>query len=334
MIEFLKTIRLIPVSFVLWGMSLSNPTKAFNFNNVVVIGDSLSDTGNVFTFFGGAFVEPPFGGLIPQMSYASGRFADDLIYVDFLAEELGFNADPSLLGGPNFAVGGAQTGPLKAGLPPSLLDQTAAFLMSTGGIAPSDTLYLINGSTNDLRPAAVLQQQGDNAAASAIALDAATNVASIIASLANAGAEDFFVFNSADLGITPEATRGPAGLDLASTSLSLQFNALLEGALSPFEDNLGGNLTLFDFFGLSREVVENPANFGLTEVVAPCITETTLCTNPNDFLFYDGIHPTSAAHQIIASAVLETLRPIPEPSMIIGIGLVFGWGIYSRKRKN
>jgi phospholipase/lecithinase/hemolysin len=58
-----------------------------------------------------------------------------------------------------------------------------------------------------------------------------------------------------------------------------------------------------DVFRKLHAVVDAPEDFGLTEVAAACITPNVrpfVCKNPDEHLFWDGIHPTRAAHAILA----------------------------------
>ncbi|WP_235526330.1 SGNH/GDSL hydrolase family protein [Nostoc piscinale] len=59
---------------------------------------------------------------------------------------------------------------------------------------------------------------------------------------------------------------------------------------------------------LYRNAIANPATFGFTNVVSACVSGSQSCGHPNQFLFWDGIHPTTAAHRIIADAAFSAIQ--------------------------
>ncbi|MEH1835582.1 MAG: hypothetical protein V7L29_26885 [Nostoc sp.] len=52
----------------------------------------------------------------------------------------------------------------------------------------------------------------------------------------------------------------------------------------------------------------NPAAFNFTNVITPCLSGSDTCSNPDKFLFWDGIHPTAAAHHIIGETAFSTIQ--------------------------
>jgi phospholipase/lecithinase/hemolysin len=125
-----------------------------------IFGDSLSDSGNNAVVLAPNVTPIPISGnsFIPTYPYASGRYTNDQVWAQTLASSLGLNANPSLLGGTDYAFGGAQTGPLTpnalpGGLlnpfPPSLETQAASFLFQHNDAAPSNALYVIAGGGED-----------------------------------------------------------------------------------------------------------------------------------------------------------------------------------------
>lgn len=282
--------RFIGVSVLL--LVFTGSASAIPFTNLFNFGDSFSDTGNV-SFATGGFPPPP---------YAPGRFTsnftddtDGTVWYDVAASQLGFSSANSLSGGNNYAFAGARTGPLGAGFPPSLLDQTLTFLTNVGGVADSGALYSVWGGGNDIR---------DNDIGNSVA-----NISSVISSLHLAGAMNFFIPNQPDIGLTPESVAGdaPGGAAADITAASLLFNLQLEAELQSLEANLGVNIIKFDLSSIFDDVISNPADFGFSNVTDSCFNGLTLCADPDSYLFFDGIHPTAAAHTIIGNFAVAAI---------------------------
>jgi hypothetical protein len=79
--------------------------RADGITGIVSVGDGLSDVGDDCVASNGA--QPP-----PANEYSNGRFTNGGNWLDYLAKDLGVPAPtPYLLGGPDYAFGGASTGP-------------------------------------------------------------------------------------------------------------------------------------------------------------------------------------------------------------------------------
>src|SRR5882672_2786321 len=138
--------RCIASLVLLWPL----PATAVPFDAIYVLGDSLSDQGNILA------ATTALGTPIPDpLHYASGRFSNGPVYTDLLAQQLGLPLEPSLFGGNNFAFGGARTtyniaeNFLPPGLFPwSLNAETAAF--AGRGIHDPNGLYIVFSGSNDI----------------------------------------------------------------------------------------------------------------------------------------------------------------------------------------
>jgi outer membrane lipase/esterase len=306
------------------------PSSAFaGYSNLYIFGDSLSDSGNNAVVLTPNVTPLPISGnsFIPTYPYASGRYTDALVWAQTLASSLGLNADPSLLGGTDYAFGGAQTGPatpnvLPGGLltpfPPSLETQAAFFLSQHANKAPSDALYVIAGGGEDaLHALAGITDCGvDHFCADGVLQSTsaafAGNIGNIVSELQLAGATSIIVWDVPDLGDAP-AVRA-LGASTLGTMIASSMNTALLSAIDSDPD-----VKLFDAFGLLGDVVTNPSAFGLSDVTNAC-AQFTAC-DPSKYLFWDGIHPTSAADLIISDAIESLVAGVPEPSTLVLLGV-------------
>ncbi len=310
------------------------------FSQLFVFGDSLSDNGNDFLALGGHTVTtPPFTSLVPSAPYASGTFSNGPVWVNFIDQALtGGTVSASLAGGTNFAFGGATTGPL-AGVPasgiPTLTQQADAALALNGGHLPSTALYVVWGGGNDVRAAEFAAGANPNAtqlaAAGQIVAGGVTNLHNIITALANAGAQHFLVPNVANVGLTPEALS--FGLGSTGATLTSQFDVSLAQQLPQLASSLHVGITAVDIFSIVNNEHDHPGTFGLTNVTAACTQQNSGlgCATPDQFLFWDGIHPTSLQHQGIA-AVFSSALAVPLPAAVWLLGSALGGLSFARRR--
>jgi phospholipase/lecithinase/hemolysin len=265
--------------------------------SIYAFGDSLTDTGNVSaSTFGILPLSPP---------YAPGRFSNGPLWVDHVTAAYGTQATPSLTGGNNFAYGATTTG---GTVPPGVTFQTLDYLARQGfdGADP-EALYIVYGGGND-----VLNELGSTLAPETLAAAATENIQQAVTNLALAGAEYIMVPNLNDLGLIPKSMAGGAETMQRATSLSTAFNNALSGVLAGLEAAFPIDLIPLDVSSLFNTVAGNPAQYGLTNVNTPCFsgaidTPGTVCANPNEYLFWDSVHPTAAAHQILGNFALAAL---------------------------
>ncbi len=319
-------------SLVLAGIlaTASSPASASSISALWVLGDSLSDNGNLSLIVDGAVPGP--GPQVPAPPYAPGRASNGPVAAEYLAQFLGLSPlAPAALGGSNYAVVGAATGnvpfpvpgdpgntadnlaeaigltlPVPTGI---LTGQLPAFLGSLLGPIDPDALFLIWGGPNDL---AINPTSGAAAAA---------NVGVAIDALHAAGARRFLVPNSPNLGATPGAI-DPVGGAL----VTLDFNARLAGQLAARSAGLSGiQIIGFDTFALFQSILSNPAAFGFTNTSDACfdgpllgLGPGTTCPTPETYLFWDGSHPTARAHQLLGQALAATVEEhvVPEPALL------------------
>jgi len=230
---------------------------------------------------------------------------------------------------------------------PAQVDKYLADLAPIGGTAPSDALYVIFIGGNDIAPDAITAFADpfiDPAVGIGFIIDAFTSVGESVGKLYMAGARKFLIMNAPDMGLIP-AMNPPLNIPVASglaTCLSVLYN---NGSPLPFPYNLGCSPFLFpdgipgldtildgleatftdieiirfDIFERFQQIVDFPEEFGFSDATDYCVrplnpnleTETPpppyACKRPDEYVFWDGTHPTRAAHGVIANEVAAKL---------------------------
>ena len=309
----------IRVLFVAAALVVSSAASA-GYSGLYVFGDSLSDPGNLAAAIGSDPAQVITGnGYIPDRPYASQQFSNGDVWARTYADLMGLAAfgQPFGAGGGNFAFGGARVTADGPGLPPSLTTQEAIFLGTTGGIASSDALYVIEGGGNDAR---------DTLAAAAVAGDPmgvigtaaasyASGIGKLVDQLQASGAQHIVVWNVPNLGLAPAVTSLGAGASFLGSLVTQSMNGALSARLAG-----ESGVTVFDLFGVITSFVSTPAAFGLTNVTDAC--GAIAGCDPSTSLFWDGIHPTSAGHTLLAQEMFVATVPEPADYVLMLGGLV------------
>jgi phospholipase/lecithinase/hemolysin len=148
--------------------------------------------------------------------------------------------------------------------------------------------------------------------------------------LVTRGAENFLVVNSPDLSKAPAYLNTPAAPMMAAVSQA--FNGLLQSEVSAFAAlNPQLSISLFDTNILLQQVINTPADFGLTNVTTACFSGSTVCADPSTYLDWDRLHPTTRGHYLFAQGMAQALG-VPGPLPILGGFTVFGWSRKLRQR--
>lgn len=297
------------------ALALAAPLLAQNriFTNQYTFGDSLSDSGNVFA------ATSALGVPTPLPPYFQGRLSNGPVFTERLGNTLALVATtpPTVRSSLNFAFGGANAGGA-APLPASLGVQVGLFRQR--GITPTrDDLFTVLAGPNDLvttlgaptTPAnpAVLDGAGA-AAAQAVAVN--------VQALVGLGAKNLVVLGVPNLGATPRALAlggaGGAGAALGLRATNA-FNAELRSRLqaitaSPLAADV--NLVYTDLQGVLDTIVTRYREFGFANATSYYLAPAAAgggVGDPNSYVFWDDIHPTTRTHELLAGVVLEQLNP-------------------------
>lgn len=265
---------------------------------MVVFGDSLSDIGNLYTVI--HVPAPP--------TYASGRFTDGTdtypasaisgLWEEQLAPSLGLPIpQPDLINTANlnFAFSGAESGALanSASGPYGMAAQVQRYLAENPTNAATG-LYFFWGGTNDLfdYPDPLTAEQGS-----------VQNISNQIASIIAAGGKYFVWLNLPPLDLTP---RG--GGSVALKTASAAFATEMQQAISSLRISYPGvTIIPVDIYSLYKQAIQSPAQYGLTNVTT---ASQSTPVNPDGYIFWDSLHPTTKMHQLIAQLVEADVAPV------------------------
>ena len=293
------------VSAILFTIAVSLlPVKvsAQTIEGFTVFGDSLSDNGNAFRATNGLFP--------PSPPYFNGRFTNGTVWIEDLAASLNLTTTTA-----NFAFGGATSGTTNTTIPflPGVTTQVNGFLQGSPRLSP-DRVFVVWAGANDYLGGGVTNP--------AVPVG---NISAILQRLTAAGAQKLLVVNLPDLGKVPGTINDPvqsAGLTQLSSAHNQGLSASLQ-ALAQSQPTV--TIIPIDVAALLNEVTTNPARFGFTNVTQSCLNLAagTVCPNPNQFLFWDALHPTAIAHQIISDYALDILTApqtiVPQADIALGV---------------
>ncbi|WP_278070639.1 autotransporter domain-containing protein [Brevundimonas sanguinis] len=271
------------------AVSVAGAASAQSYSRLVVFGDSLSDNGNLYLATGGSTpASPPYG---------AGRFSNGPVFT----ERLGFNAANFMgpvTGSINYAFGGARTD--SQAQPLGMRLQLAQYLQRGGTFGANDLVSVLGGANNIFQglPAAGASTN-PTGAITPVALGAASDMNFIVNSIAQAGAGTVLVTNLPKLSLTPQFRATPAA-PLADFAVTTFNGALLTGLNATAAARPGTNIIMMDLFKVGDVISGNPSAFGVSNVTQPCFNGVTVCSNPDSYFYFDGVHPTAKGHEVIA----------------------------------
>lgn len=349
--------RLLATGLVISSCMICLEARAASFSGLNVFGDSLADSGNLFNLTDTLL--SPFGlpALPPSPPYAQ-RNSNGPIWIDNLGQSLGLaptlatelilnpTTTPPPSQGVNFAFSGALSSdshildddlPAIADLFPGFQDQINAFtaLSATLPVDPN-ALNVVWIGANDYNEAFFSPASLGGLSLGELPNFVTDNIITGLTQLSSLGAKEFLVLNLPAIGDAPFAdfldAQTPTDIPTLLNQLITGHNDLLSAKLDAFvQAQPDANIVTLDINTLFDDILSNPSSFGLTNVTDTCLINFQpgfvfdgICDQPDEFLFWDNTHPTTAAHGIIGDFALATLTgdtppgtSVPEPSSLI-----------------
>ncbi len=303
--------------------------EAGHVENIIIFGDSLSDTSNLHSNI----------GFVPTQNYWNARFADGPIWVDFLKKSL-----PHLKID-NWSYGGLTTNFfcssflsyfdavecfVRGCLVGSLYTKVENYLQSRQPKADEakDNLYImwvgINNfmkiveSANDVEfIGGEISGTGNSLYADALVAVAVHDLIFNIDKLLNHGARNFLIVSFPNLSMTPfadDVTRERV-LSYMIKKANVQLHDSLRWLESKHKQKLNEHIHLefLDINPVFENMVQNPQQYGMTVSSKSCYTGFGMqlgerCANPEDHMFYDAVHPSTRAHCWLGRFLFQQLQ--------------------------
>ena len=317
------------VSALALALSGVSVAQAQTFSGVISFGDSLSDAGQY--------------AALPVGAFGAGSFTTnpDDVWAQRVASWFGANGSASLAGGSNFAWGGAPTGFSVPGVtvplgcvPTTLPCRSVEQQITAAGPVDPNALYTYWAGANDIFNYVGYAGARLITSAQAQAFTGATaaNAVRQISGLQTAGANYIVVFNIPDIGRAPNfnnATLFPTQASPANAAsisgLAFVYNSTLNAGLASLDDGI----IPINVYGLVNELFADPGLYGISNTTSTACNlaltggSSLFCTpaayrSPDanqTYLFADGVHPSGAAHAMLASVVISTISAPGEVSM-------------------
>ncbi|KAJ4775764.1 GDSL esterase/lipase [Rhynchospora pubera] len=315
-----------------------NPKRG-SYNKLFVFGDSFADTGNLGKL-GREFTHcwyVPYGTTFPGKP--TGRFSNGRVLTDFVASFMGVRSPVPYKSrkagskvvsyGMNFAVGGAgvfDTGNFQRNLSEQidlLKQQIDCGVFSVCDLKMSVGMVAVSGNDYSY----VASRKNSTEAAFDMIPSVVKQIKSDIERVLNLGVAKVIVTNLHPLGCTPYFTRGRnfTDCDVPANMGALVHNTALKQALSQL-DRTQSSVLLLDlnspFYDIVSQV-KGPKKFNITR--RPCCESFTpdnycgeiddsgnrkynLCTNPDQYFYWDDVHPTQAGWAAVAKSFETTIR--------------------------
>lgn len=267
--------RILALAVLLLVLSLGVSAQGW-VSKVVVLGDSLSDTGRFWTAIGS-----PSG---PPWPYPGPRASNGPVAVEVMAAKYGVDLDNHAWFGATTGLGNYRDGGSQLVLH-TLPGVTTEFQWAKAGGLEVDpqAVYVLWAGPNDFLT--------DGFEAGTITR-AVTNLVLIARELEAKGAKHILVPGMPDLGLTPF---------LRSTEFAGQASMLTDIFNAALAAGLPRKANFFDTAGWMRQIIAHPAAYGYTNVTGQCFNlgTWTACSTPDTYFFWDDFHPTARTHSIL-----------------------------------
>ena len=261
-------------------------------NKIVAFGDSLSDNQNIYNASN--------WNLPNSSSWFLGRFSNGNNWVEYFANNLQLPLY-------NWAIGGAGVDTQQLVIPGVIqqVQSYVSYMQKAQNYQPQNTLFTLLIGGNDLVNYNSTVDQVISGETQALQ------------SLIQSGARNILLLKLPDVSKAPVFGIKTTGPTVAAQVIDL--NNRLTALVATLQAQYGSSLhiQLFDTYALFNDLLSNPAKYQVSNTTQSCLNINTdsstnylskqsarsQCSNPDSFVFWDTLHPTTHTHKLLADAV-------------------------------
>ncbi|RWR89640.1 GDSL esterase/lipase [Cinnamomum micranthum f. kanehirae] len=319
---------------------------AHNITSILVFGDSSVDPGNnnrLSTTFKGNF--PPYGKDFYNGS-STGRFTNGRLPTDFIAEDLGFERivpgfldkrglnKEELLHGVSFASAATGYDDLTANFTNVLsISKQIVYLMHykiqlRELVGPKreeeivrNAIFIMSAGTNDFIQNYYLYQTRSKQFTIDKYVDyLITCLAADIKKMHRLGGSRFAVVGMPPIGCMPlvKNLKGVTACVDSLNQVAATFNSKLQAQLSALKTTLDIKVAYGDIYNALISAIKTPTKYGFRVSSKGCVGTgqfefgdsckgQSVCADPNQYVFWDAVHPTQKMYRLIADEVLTSV---------------------------
>ncbi|PHV11465.1 SGNH/GDSL hydrolase family protein [Chitinimonas sp. BJB300] len=292
-------------NYPIW--SIDNTPQSNRINKIIAFGDSLSDTQNLYNTLHWQLPNPN--------RWFLGRFSNGYTWVEYLARDLKLPLY-------SWAIAGAGAGTEKLAIAnlgtleiPGLMGQVQlwkAHRQKAPNYRPENTLFTVFIGGNDFI--------NYNRSVEHVL----TTQKEALQHLISAGARNILLIK------LPNMSRAPIfnyknNAEIVANKIT-DYNTQLEEMATVLKVQNGGSsniqIHLFDCHTWFNDLLNNPSNHGMVTTDTSCLeinsgnliaflgnpNPRAACSNPNTFVFWDVLHPTTRTHQLLSERVSPFVR--------------------------
>ncbi|RKP27172.1 hypothetical protein SYNPS1DRAFT_27164 [Syncephalis pseudoplumigaleata] len=279
------------------------------FDRIVAFGDSMTDTGNLFTLSRQRWPD--------QSLYYRGRFTNGPVWIEWLQQMSGAELDNlSFAGGTSdsdFIQGtsGRWNGVFAApGVRQQIIQYYLPKLKSAkyATVSPDRTLYMLWVGGIDISSAIEQRKPLNTTTVDRIVEN---TISSMQLLHDQAGAVHFLLPNIPSFASTPVAHEFPAFLTKPIERLLPYHDQQMKMALEAFlAKNPSVHVMVVDYRQFETSIRANASKYGITNIVDGCVdmAKRLPCADERVYFYHDGHHPTTMIHKMFAHSVHQMLQ--------------------------